>query len=280
MADLRAPLASSAQGEPASEPDVEAVDTAANTFGRLLRQTSSGIDGQRRTGLSMEWEGLSFSVGDKQILKGITGVLQPGRLTAVLGPSGSGKSTLLNILAGRQRTTGSAGTAPMTGEISVSGTTINVVDFKSSIAYVMQDDRLMATETPRECIEFSAYLRRQGTPEERAELVDTIDIWKRAYERACIERDQIEDHYKELLDMKDKQVQKMAEEYAEVKEEVQRAIDKGEQDLQECEDRWKRLQAQWGIEKADLEKSSQAALKDCQEEITRILFTELCGLLV
>jgi ABC-type multidrug transport system ATPase subunit len=34
------------------------------------------------------------------ILKGVTGVLKPGRLTLLLGPPGSGKTTLLKALAG------------------------------------------------------------------------------------------------------------------------------------------------------------------------------------
>lgn len=102
---------------------------------------------------------------------------------------------------------------------------------------------------------------------DRQELVDTIDIWKRAYERACIERDELEDSYKELLDIKDKQVQKMAEEYAEVKAEVQKEIDKGLEMLEECEERWKKLQAKWGIEKSDLEKE----IKRLMEEIAKVI---------
>merc|ERR1712032_682017 len=73
---------------------------------------------------------------------------------------------------------------------------------------------------------------------DRQELVDTIDIWKRAYERACVERDEMEDSYKELLDTKDYQVMKMAEEYAEVKEEVRQEEIRGQIALEECEERW------------------------------------------
>lgn len=37
------------------------------------------------------------------ILKGVTGVLKPGRLTLLLGPPSSGKSVLLKALAGLLR---------------------------------------------------------------------------------------------------------------------------------------------------------------------------------
>lgn len=47
---------------------------------------------------------------NKDILKGLTGVIQPGRLTAVMGASGAGKTTFLNVLVS-QRWLGGAGAA-------------------------------------------------------------------------------------------------------------------------------------------------------------------------
>lgn len=47
----------------------------------------------------------------------------------------------------------------ISGKFSVGGTPINPVAFRSKIAYVMQEDALLATATPREALTFSAKLR-------------------------------------------------------------------------------------------------------------------------
>jgi Fe-S cluster assembly ATP-binding protein len=48
----------------------------------------------------LEIRGLTASVGDKPILRGIDLTLEPGEVHAVMGPNGSGKSTLAQVLAG------------------------------------------------------------------------------------------------------------------------------------------------------------------------------------
>eukprot|EP00746_Dinoflagellata_sp_MGD_P132095 gnl/MRDRNA2_/MRDRNA2_65812_c0_seq1.p1 gnl/MRDRNA2_/MRDRNA2_65812_c0~~gnl/MRDRNA2_/MRDRNA2_65812_c0_seq1.p1 ORF type:complete len:656 (+),score=109.62 gnl/MRDRNA2_/MRDRNA2_65812_c0_seq1:101-2068(+) len=123
--------------------------------------------------LGLEWRSLNFSIKDKEILKNVTGLIEPGKLCAILGPSGSGKSTLLNILAARQNT--SKGGASLTGDISVCGTVAQPADFRSNIAYVMQDDSLVATETPRECLEFSAKLRGVAQEDQAQHVLDLLN---------------------------------------------------------------------------------------------------------
>ncbi|MEN1942891.1 Fe-S cluster assembly ATPase SufC [Luteimonas sp. MJ293] len=46
-------------------------------------------------------ENLHASINGREILKGLTLDLQPGKVHAIMGPNGAGKSTLGNILAGR-----------------------------------------------------------------------------------------------------------------------------------------------------------------------------------
>jgi len=53
--------------------------------------------------MKLEIKDLHVSVDGKQILKGISLVLNPGEVHAIMGPNGSGKSTLSYVLAGHPK---------------------------------------------------------------------------------------------------------------------------------------------------------------------------------
>ena len=107
----------------------------------------------------------------KTILKGISGTVNPGTMLAIMGSSGAGKTTLLNLLAGRVDPNG------VEGEIYLNATPRAQSPLaKKAQAYILQDDILLHTQTPREILEFSAKLRlpKHMSRDEKKEQVNRI----------------------------------------------------------------------------------------------------------
>eukprot|EP01064_Diplonema_japonicum_P002663 TRINITY_DN116_c0_g1_i4.p1 TRINITY_DN116_c0_g1~~TRINITY_DN116_c0_g1_i4.p1 ORF type:complete len:635 (+),score=201.56 TRINITY_DN116_c0_g1_i4:58-1905(+) len=132
----------------------------------------SPFHGKDTEPITLRWQGLTFDVPigkneTKTILKNVSGMIRPGELTAIMGPSGAGKSTLMNVLAGRAP----YGTA--SGTVSLNGEAVAPETYRKKLAYVMQKDALFATQTPRECLHFTAALKLpDSSDEEREKLVD------------------------------------------------------------------------------------------------------------
>jgi len=126
----------------------------------------------------LAWHNIIYSVkvgkGRKELLKGMSGELKPGSLTCILGPSGSGKTTLLNILSGR---VGNGGrfSGQVQGDFTVNSNVIHPVQHQTLFAYVMQEDALFATETPKEVLTMAARLKLHGVLDsEIGNLVDDM----------------------------------------------------------------------------------------------------------
>lgn len=127
----------------------------------LSMTKSTSKDNLAQTPADISWSSIDFSLGEKEkpklkILQQCWGDVKAGEVCAIMGPSGAGKSSLLNVLAGRSAP---AAGINVNGSVKVGGQVINPVAFRKNIAYVMQDDSLMSTATPRECLRFSARLR-------------------------------------------------------------------------------------------------------------------------
>mmetsp|Transcript_19576 Transcript_19576/g.37759 ORF Transcript_19576/g.37759 Transcript_19576/m.37759 type:complete len:449 (+) Transcript_19576:102-1448(+) len=106
----------------------------------------------------------------KEILKGLSGIFQPGEMTALMGPSGSGKTTLLDVLSGRK----TVGT--IEGEFELGGSRPTLHNFRHDMGYVEQFDTLVGTLTVRDMLLYTAELKR---PQSEAwalkvEMVDNI----------------------------------------------------------------------------------------------------------
>ncbi|KAK1591889.1 hypothetical protein Q3G72_015377 [Acer saccharum] len=89
------------------------------------------------------------------ILKDVSGIIKPSRLTLLLGPPGCGKTTLLLALAGKLDPS-----LKVTGEISYNGYSLDEFVPKKTSAYISQYDLQLPEMTVRETIDFSA--RCQG----------------------------------------------------------------------------------------------------------------------
>ncbi|CAE7862237.1 ABCG11, partial [Symbiodinium necroappetens] len=127
---------------------------------------------------TFSWQDVSMTVQkgkkkEKQILSNISGSLSSGKVCALMGPSGAGKTSLLNVLAARIRT---RGTTEVSGNITLDGQPITGSTLRKRIAYVMQQDILVPTQTVRESLWFSANLRlpKSYSMKDKKELVEKM----------------------------------------------------------------------------------------------------------
>lgn len=104
----------------------------------------------------------------KTILKGLSGVCEPTRVTAIMGPSGAGKTSLLDVLAGRVGAAGMISLGPKPRATPA--------DIQRRAAYVQQDDAIMASQTVAEALRMAADLTLPAeTPAaERAALTQQL----------------------------------------------------------------------------------------------------------
>ena len=107
------------------------------------------------------------SVEQKVVLNDVSGSARPGRLLAIMGPSGGGKTSLLNAISNRLRLAG--------GEVLLNQQKLPYY-FNKVSSYVMQDDILFDTLTPREMLMFAAKLRLPPdlTSQERTDRVNAL----------------------------------------------------------------------------------------------------------
>lgn len=134
-----------------------------------LRKVSGGDDAP----VTLGWNDMSFTANKREIVLPTSGSIRDRDLCAIMGPSGAGKTSFMNILAGRVR---SGGALNVGGSITANGQKVDMGSFRKNIAYVMQEDALFASQTPREALRFSAALRLPtgSHSEAHAKLVEAI----------------------------------------------------------------------------------------------------------
>ncbi|KAF8922765.1 hypothetical protein BGZ58_003813, partial [Dissophora ornata] len=102
---------------------------------------------------TLMFKDMGYTVGSKEVVMQVSGIVKPGQLMAIMGGSGAGKTSLLDILARRHKS------GIVRGNIYVNGRTVSSQEYKQVVGYVDQEDTLMSTLTVYETILYSALLR-------------------------------------------------------------------------------------------------------------------------
>nr|XP_019709656.2 pleiotropic drug resistance protein 3-like [Elaeis guineensis] len=100
------------------------------------------------------------------ILKDISGIIKPSRMTLLLGPPGCGKTTLLLALAGKLDKS-----LQVTGEVLYNGFKLEEFVPEKTSAYISQYDLHMPEMTVRETLDFSSRFQGVGC---RAEIMKEV----------------------------------------------------------------------------------------------------------
>jgi thiamine transport system ATP-binding protein len=126
--------------------------------------------------MSLVIDNISFSYGDRNILRSFTLQVPTGSTTAVVGPSGSGKSTLLRIIAGLL--------TPTTGTIILNSQDIShVPTHLRSVGMVFQDNQLFPHLNVYDNVAFGlrmAKVDKRVIAERCRELLDLVGLTEAA----------------------------------------------------------------------------------------------------
>ncbi|UYV36823.1 ATP-binding cassette domain-containing protein [Rhodobacteraceae bacterium D3-12] len=119
----------------------------------------------------IEVSGLSFHVGQVQILHDISVTLDSGGVTALIGPNGAGKSTLLHAIAGLN--------APSSGTVSIDGLdpyAAPAMERARRVALLQQFPTVVSRLRVRELIAFGRWPHHKGraTPQDDAKVEEAI----------------------------------------------------------------------------------------------------------
>lgn len=114
------------------------------------------------------WFGSQEPKPNRLVLNGVSGIVKPGELLAMLGPSGSGKTTLVTALAGRLN-------GKLSGTVSYNGDPFTS-SVKRKTGFVTQDDVLYPHLTVMETLTYTALLRlpKELTRKEKMEQAETV----------------------------------------------------------------------------------------------------------
>jgi iron complex transport system ATP-binding protein len=111
----------------------------------------------------LEAKDLGVTLGGPTILAGVSAVIEPGRVTAIVGPNGAGKSTLLTCLAALR--------TPDRGEVTLDGAALAAMNARARaqrLGYLPQESPVHWNMTVRALVALGRYPHRNGIAGESA----------------------------------------------------------------------------------------------------------------
>lgn len=106
----------------------------------------------------LQVEGLSYSYGERHVLRNLSLVITAGESVALIGPNGSGKSTLLRLVAGLL--------APSSGHAKLVGSAVTAG--RPEVGIVFQESRLLPWRTVLRNVTLPLELAGESLPSARA----------------------------------------------------------------------------------------------------------------
>jgi ABC-type multidrug transport system ATPase subunit len=138
------------------------------TTDNTLKRTKS-ITKKPDMEIDIDFESLRLTIpGAGTIMRGVSGSLNHGCITAIMGPSGAGKTTFLSIISGKVDRTG--------GTLKVNGVEKELTSLRRVIGFVPQEDVMLRELTVEDNIRHSALMRlpRDWPLEKKLEQVEEI----------------------------------------------------------------------------------------------------------
>ncbi|PIM99606.1 Pleiotropic drug resistance proteins (PDR1-15), ABC superfamily [Handroanthus impetiginosus] len=133
--------------------------------------------------------GLPSQNAHVEIIKDVSGIIKPGRMTLLLGPPGCGKTTLLKALSGNLDKS-----LKVTGEISYNGYKLDEFVAQKTSAYISQNDIHIPEITVRETLDFSSHCQGIGS---KAEIM--AEVTRREKEAKIIPDPDVDTYMKMLV---------------------------------------------------------------------------------
>jgi len=123
-------------------------------------------------------ENIKKTLGNREILKGISFTVEKGDIFGYLGPNGAGKTTTIRILLGLFQAN--------SGKLNILGQDINLSETRRKIGFVLDSDGLYESMTAEEnMIYYSQIYGLSKTSERIHKLLSMMDLEDRSRDKVC-----------------------------------------------------------------------------------------------